>query len=82
MDAQVKRANSLSVAVMTLPGRLAVLAALFFLEKFALNFLVDFEAAQAAKDGLGVFLRVAQHDVLRFVVTLAITHPSRCADGH
>ena len=71
MDAPVKNTASLSVALMTLPGRLALLAALFFLEKFALNFLVDFDAAQAA-EGLGHFLRLAQHDVLRFVVTLAI----------
>jgi exosortase E/protease (VPEID-CTERM system) len=57
---------------MTLPGRLAMLAALFVLEKSALNFLVDFDAAQAA-EGLGRFIRLAQHDALRFVVTLAIT---------
>ncbi len=72
MDAPVKGTDSLSVAVMTLPGRLALLAGLFFLEKFALNFLVDFAAAQAA-EGLGHFIQLAQHDLLRFVVTLAIT---------
>jgi exosortase E/protease (VPEID-CTERM system) len=72
MDAEAKRPNSPSAALLTLPGRLAMLAALFFLEKFALNFLVDFDAAQAAKEGLGLFIRLAQHDVLRFLVTLAM----------
>ncbi len=71
MDAQVKDPRSLSGALMTLPGRLAMLAALFVLEKSALNLLVDFDAAQAA-EGLGRFIRLAQHDALRFVVTLAI----------
>jgi len=72
MDAQVKNPSSLKEALLTLPGRFAMLAALFFLEKCALNLLVDFDAAQAA-NGLGHFIRLAQHDVLRFVVTLTIT---------
>jgi exosortase E/protease (VPEID-CTERM system) len=72
MDAQVTNPGSIKNSLLTLPGRLAMLAGLLFLEKFALNFLVDFDAAQAA-NGFGQFIRLAQHDVLRFVVTLAIT---------
>lgn len=74
MDMPVGNARSLNFNLRApgLPVRLALLAALFFLEKFLLNFLVDFDAAQSAQ-GLGAFIRVAQHDVLRFLVSLGIT---------
>jgi exosortase E/protease (VPEID-CTERM system) len=52
--------------------RLVVLAALLFLEKFSLNFFVDFASAQTAV-GLGAFVRVAQHVVFRFLVTFVAT---------
>lgn len=52
--------------------RLAIAGALLFLEKFALNFCVDFHKAQAAQ-GLGAAVRIAQHSGFRFLVTLAIS---------
>jgi exosortase E/protease (VPEID-CTERM system) len=52
--------------------RLVVLAALFFLEKLALNFFVDFASAQTAV-GLGAMVRVTQHVVFRFIVTFVAT---------
>ena len=65
----------------TLPGlarrmgigtRFAAAAALLFLEKFILNFFVDFDSAQAAR-GAGAAVRVFQHWGFRFLVTLAIS---------
>jgi len=49
--------------------RLAFLAALFFADKIFLNAFVDFDLAQEAQ-GLGVFVRVAQHWGFRFLVAL------------
>jgi exosortase E/protease (VPEID-CTERM system) len=57
---------------LTLSLRLAVAAAVLFLEKAALNFFVDFPGAQAAQ-GLGAYVRVAQHWGFRFIVSLAIS---------
>jgi exosortase E/protease (VPEID-CTERM system) len=71
MDMQVKSPGALNLRVPTLPIRLALLASVFVLEKFFLNFLVDFDAAQAAQ-GSGAFIRAAQHDVFRSLVTLGI----------
>jgi exosortase E/protease (VPEID-CTERM system) len=48
----------------------ALIGAILFAEKFLLNFLVDFEAAQASA-GLGAWVRSAQHWGFRFAVTLA-----------
>jgi exosortase E/protease (VPEID-CTERM system) len=71
MDMQVKSGAVFKPRVPTLQMRLALLAGLFVLEKFCLNFLVDFDAAQAAQ-GAGAFVKLAQHDVFRFLVTLGI----------
>lgn len=57
---------------LTLSLRLAVVAVVLFLEKAALNFFVDFPGAQAA-EGLGAYVRIAQHWGFRFVVSLAIS---------
>lgn len=54
-----------------LASRLAVAAGLLFLEKFCLNFFVDFQGAQAAQD-IGATVRIAQHWGFRFLVTLGI----------
>ena len=56
----------------SLSTRLAVAAGVLFLEKFFLNFLVDFDGAQAAQ-GMGAAVRVAQHWGFRFLVTLAFS---------
>ncbi len=52
-----------------LAARLAILGAIFFLEKLLLDSFVDSQAAQTAL-GLGGFVRVAQHWVFRFVVAM------------
>ena len=57
---------------MGIGARFAVAAGLLFLEKFILNFFVDFDSAQAAR-GLGAAVRVYQHWGFRFLVTLAIS---------
>jgi exosortase E/protease (VPEID-CTERM system) len=57
---------------LTLSLRLAVAAVALFLEKASLNFFVDFQSAQAA-EGLGAFVRTAQHWGFRFIVSLAIS---------
>jgi exosortase E/protease (VPEID-CTERM system) len=74
MDMPVGNTRSLDFSLRSpaLSVRLALLAGLFLLEKSLLNFLVDFDAAQNAQ-GLGAFIRLAQHDVLRFLVSLGIT---------
>jgi exosortase E/protease (VPEID-CTERM system) len=56
-------------ARLSLMGRIAVIGAVLFAEKFLLNFFVDFEAAQAAS-GLAAWVRSAQHWGFRFAVTL------------
>ena len=54
-----------------MPFRLLLLAILFVIEKSLLNLFVDFASAQTA-EGLGEFVRVAQHLVFRFLVTFGI----------
>jgi exosortase E/protease (VPEID-CTERM system) len=54
---------------LSLAGRLAILAAIFFLEKLLLDAFVDSQSAQAAL-GLGGFVRIAQHWVFRFLVAM------------
>lgn len=49
-----------------------LLGAILSVEKFLLNFFVDFDAAQAAS-GLGAWVRTTQHWGFRFVVTLAVS---------
>ncbi len=56
-------------ARLNLAGRVAVIGAVLFTEKFLLNFFVDFEAAQASS-GLAAWVRSAQHWGFRFAVTL------------
>jgi exosortase E/protease (VPEID-CTERM system) len=56
---------------LSLGMRLTIAAALLFLEKFALNFFVDFDNAQASR-GLGAAVRIAQHWGFRCLVTLAV----------
>ncbi len=53
-----------------LAPRVAILAALFFSEKVFLGEFVDFHRAQAAQ-GLGEFVRTAQHWGFRFAVAFA-----------
>src|SRR5579862_325212 len=57
-------------AWMSLGGRVALVGAILFVEKFLLNFFVDFEAAQEST-GFGAWVRSAQHWGFRFAVTLA-----------
>jgi exosortase E/protease (VPEID-CTERM system) len=58
-------------ARLTFVARVALIAAVLSIEKFLLNFFVDFDAAQAAA-GLGALVRNAQHWAFRFAVTLAV----------
>jgi exosortase E/protease (VPEID-CTERM system) len=58
-------------ARMSLAARACALALVLFLEKFLLNGVVSFHAAQAAK-GLGAAVRVIQHFGFRFAVSFAI----------
>ena len=59
-------------ARMSLAARTAVVGMLLFCEKFVLNFLVDFDAAQTAT-GLGAVLRIGQHAGFRFMVAFAVS---------
>jgi len=61
-----------SGARMSLAARVALLGLVLFSEKFALNFLVDFNATQHAS-GLGGLLRDAQHIGFRFLVAFAVS---------
>lgn len=54
----------------TLAVRAGIVLAVLAAEKFLLNFMVDFAAAQAAQ-GFGATVRIAQHWGFRFIVTLA-----------
>ncbi len=69
---------------LSLTVRLAILACLFFAEKWLLNGFVDSERAQAAQ-GLGALVRILQHWGFRFLVTfyatLVIFAYVRGADG-
>ena len=53
-------------------ARAALIGAILSIEKFLLNFFVDFDAAQAAT-GLGAWVRTAQHWGFRFAVTLGVS---------
>lgn len=53
-------------------ARAALIGAIVSIEKFLLNFFVDFDAAQQAT-GLGAWVREAQHWGFRFAVTLGIS---------
>ncbi|HWG78110.1 MAG TPA: CAAX prenyl protease-related protein [Steroidobacteraceae bacterium] len=57
---------------MSLAARVALLGLVLFCEKFALNFLVDFNATEHAT-GLGRLVRDAQHIGFRFLVALAVS---------
>ena len=59
------------VARLNLGARVAIIGALLFVEKFLLNFLVDFDAAQAAT-GASALFRGLQHWTVRFAVTLVV----------
>ena len=59
-------------ARLSLGARVALLGLVLFSEKFALNFLVDFNATQHAS-GLGAVVRDAQHLGFRFLVALAVS---------
>jgi exosortase E/protease (VPEID-CTERM system) len=56
---------------LTLLARVALVVVALFAEKSALNLLVDFRLADAAR-GLGTALRLAQHFGLRFAVSFAL----------
>lgn len=53
-------------------ARAALIGTVLSIEKFLLNFFVDFDAAQAAT-GLGAWVRNAQHWGFRFAVTLGVS---------
>lgn len=57
---------------MSLAARAALLGLVLFSEKFALNFLVDFNATEHAT-GLGGLVRDAQHIGFRFLVAFAVS---------
>jgi exosortase E/protease (VPEID-CTERM system) len=57
---------------MSLAARVALLGLVLFSEKFALNFLVDFNATEHAI-GLGGLVRDAQHIGFRFLVAFAVS---------
>ena len=59
-------------ARMTLAVRAAIVGLLLVVEKFLLNFLVDFDAAQDAR-GLGAAVRIGQHWGFRFLAALAVS---------
>lgn len=59
------------IQLRSLSFRLLLLAVLFVLEKSLLNLFVDFASAQTA-EGLGAYVRIAQHLVFRFLVTFGI----------
>jgi exosortase E/protease (VPEID-CTERM system) len=61
-----------SGARLSLAARVALLGLVLFSEKFALNFLVDFNATQYAS-GLRAVVRDAQHIGFRFLVALAVS---------
>ena len=56
-------------ARLSFAGRVALIGAILSLEKFLLNFFVDFDAAQSSV-GLAAWVRSAQHWGFRFAVTL------------
>jgi exosortase E/protease (VPEID-CTERM system) len=53
-------------------ARAVLIGATLSIEKFLLNFFVDFDAAQAAS-GVGAWVRSAQHWGFRFAVTLGVS---------
>jgi exosortase E/protease (VPEID-CTERM system) len=55
----------------SLAHRAALAALLLCLNKILLSYFADFDTAQTAT-GLGRFIRIAQHDGFRFLVTLAV----------
>ncbi len=57
---------------LSLTARAVLLALILFCEKFALNFLVDFDAAVTAT-GFGAVVRAAQHAGFRFAVAFAVS---------
>jgi len=57
---------------MSLAARAALLALILFCEKFALNFLVDFNAA-VHSTGFAALVRHAQHAGFRFAVAFAVS---------
>lgn len=61
-----------SGARLSLAARAALLGLVLFSEKFALNFLVDFNATQHAR-GIGLLVRDVQHIGFRFLVALAVS---------
>jgi exosortase E/protease (VPEID-CTERM system) len=59
-------------ARLSLNARCALLALLLVAEKFALNFFVDFDAAQQAT-GFGATVRIGQHFGFRFIAALVMS---------
>ncbi len=58
-----------SAARLSFGARVGLIGAILFVEKFLLNFFVNFEAAQAST-GIGAWVRVVQHSGFRFALTL------------
>lgn len=63
------KTDSLRLGTLGLASRVALVAAVCFADKLLLNHFVDFERAQTA-EGLGAFVRAAQHWGFRFLVAL------------
>jgi hypothetical protein len=59
-------------AGMGFASRAAIVAVTLCLEKFLLNFFVDFDAAQAAQ-GLGAAVRIAQHWGFYFAMSFVLS---------
>jgi exosortase E/protease (VPEID-CTERM system) len=69
VNASIVAQPSLNQRLQSLPLRLAILAAIFLLEKVLLHFLVDVDAAQTA-EGLAAFVRDAQSQAFHLVTTV------------
>ena len=69
VNASIVAQPSLNQRLQSLPLRLAILAAIFLLEKVLLHFLVDVDAAQTA-EGLAALVRDAQSQAFHLVTTV------------
>jgi exosortase E/protease (VPEID-CTERM system) len=69
VNASIAARPSLNQRFQSLPLRLAILAAIFLLEKVLLHFLIDVDAAQTA-EGLAAVVRDAQSQAFHLVTTV------------
>ena len=71
LNVSVESRWSLSERLRSLPLRLAILAAIFLLEKILLHFLIDVHAAETA-DGLALLVRNVQSQAFHLVATCCV----------